>query len=72
MSFCLSAINRISTRIQELEQMPAHMNVELRTRALIELKSLKLLQFQKQLRHEVLNTMKVFFSFHFSPCFSIS
>jgi hypothetical protein len=39
--------------------MPANMNVELRTRALIELKSLKLLQFQKQIRHEVLNTMKV-------------
>ncbi len=61
MSFCLSAVNRISTRIQELEHMPANMNVELRTQALIELKSLKLLQFQKQLRHEVLNTMKVFF-----------
>jgi len=34
------------------------MNVQLRTQALIELKSLKLLQFQKQLRHDVLNTMK--------------
>ena len=41
--------------------MPANMNVELRTQALIELKSLKLLQFQKQLRHEVLNTMNVLF-----------
>ncbi|CAF4478593.1 unnamed protein product, partial [Rotaria sp. Silwood2] len=52
------ALNRISNRLQELEHMPANMNAELRTRALIELKSLKLLQFQKQLRSEVLNTMK--------------
>jgi len=43
------------------------MNVQLRTQALIELKSLKLLQFQKQLRHEVLNTVKVcvFFLLYF-------
>jgi hypothetical protein len=39
--------------------MPAQMSVELRTHALIELKSLKLLQFQKQLRHEILHAMKV-------------
>jgi hypothetical protein len=39
--------------------MPAQMSVDLRTQALIELKSLKLLQFQKQLRGEILNTMKV-------------
>jgi hypothetical protein len=38
--------------------MPANMNIELRTHALIELKSLKLLQFQKQLRGEILTTMK--------------
>ncbi|CAF1606035.1 unnamed protein product, partial [Adineta ricciae] len=50
--------NRISKRIHELEHMPANMSSELRTRALIELKSLKLLQFQKQIRHEVLNTTK--------------
>ena len=59
MILCSRAVSRVSTRIQELEHMPANMNVQLRTRALIELKSLKLLQFQKQLRHEVLNTMKV-------------
>ncbi|CAF1104484.1 unnamed protein product [Rotaria sordida] len=51
-------LNRISNRLQELEHMPAQMSVELRTQALIELKSLKLLQFQKQLRSEILNTMK--------------
>jgi len=46
--------------------MPAQMSVDLRTQALIELKSLKLLQFQKQLRGEILNTMKVcFFSLLF-------
>lgn len=39
--------------------MPAQMSVDLRTQALIEFKSLKLLQFQKQLRGEILNTMKV-------------
>ena len=50
-------LNRISNRLHELEQMPAQMSVDLRTQALIELKSLKLLQFQKQLRHEVLHTM---------------
>ena len=63
--FFFSALNRMSNRLQELEHMPANMNVELRTRALIELKSLKLLQFQKQLRHEVLNTMKVYFLLDF-------
>lgn len=47
-------------RLQELEKMPAKMNVELRTKALIELKSLKLFQFQKQLRSEILNATKVF------------
>lgn len=47
-------------RLQELEQMPAKMNAELRTKALIELKSLKLFQFQKQLRSEILNATKVF------------
>ncbi|UJR27769.1 hypothetical protein I4U23_009041 [Adineta vaga] len=52
------AFNRISDRIYELESMPANMSSELRTRALIELKSLKLLQFQKQIRHEILNTTK--------------
>ncbi|CAF0719952.1 unnamed protein product [Adineta ricciae] len=51
-------LNRISNRLQELEHMPAQMSIDLRTQALIELKSLKLLQFQKQLRGEVLNTMK--------------
>ncbi|CAF2217431.1 unnamed protein product [Rotaria magnacalcarata] len=50
--------NRISNRLQELEHMPAQMSVDLRTQALIELKSLKLLQFQKQLRGEILHTMK--------------
>lgn len=54
-----SVLNRVSNRLQELEQMPAQMSVDLRTQALIELKSLKLLQFQKQLRGEILNTMKV-------------
>ena len=54
---------RIVTRLQELEQIPAQMSTQLRTRALIELKSLKLLQFQKQLRHEILQTMKVRFYF---------
>ncbi|CAF3430093.1 unnamed protein product [Rotaria socialis] len=51
-------LNRMSIRVQELEYMPANMNAELRTRSLIELKSLKLLQLQKQLRGEVLNTIK--------------
>jgi hypothetical protein len=55
-----SVLNRVSNRLQELEQMPAQMSVDLRTQALIELKSLKLLQFQRQLRGEILNTMKVF------------
>ncbi len=70
--FYLSAGNRISNRIHELEQMPANMNVELRTQALIELKSLKLLQFQKQLRHEVLNTMKVCSFFFISFIFLLT
>jgi len=67
MNIFFSALNRISNRIHELEHMPANMNVQLRTQALIELKSLKLLQFQKQLRHEVLNTVKVcvFFLLYF-------
>ena len=58
-SFFFSLQTRISTRLQELEHMPAHMSAELRNGALIELKSLKLLQLQKQLRNELLQTMKV-------------
>jgi len=68
--FLFSVLNRISNRLQELEQMPAQMSVDLRTQALIELKSLKLLQFQKQLRGEILNTMKVKNSFYFYFSFS--
>jgi hypothetical protein len=49
--------------------MPAQMSVDLRTQALIEFKSLKLLQFQKQLRGEILNTMKVCFFSMNSPLF---
>lgn len=68
-----SVLNRISNRLQELEQMPAQMSVDLRTQALIELKSLKLLAFQKQLRGEILNTMKVrLSSVTFYRCFSSS
>lgn len=60
MEFHFSSLNtRVATRLQELEQMPAQMSVELRTQALIEYKSLKLLQYQKQLRQEILQTMKV-------------
>lgn len=58
-SILFSVLSRISNRLQELEQMPAQMSVDLRTQALIEFKSLKLLQFQKQLRSEILHTMKV-------------
>ena len=42
--------------------MPIQMSVDLRMQALIEFKSLELLQFQKQFRKEILNTMKVLFS----------
>ena len=65
-SIFFSVLSRISNRLQELEQMPAQMSVDLRTQALIEFKSLKLLQFQKQLRGEILNTMKVLVSLIFT------
>ena len=47
--------SRISHRIQELQDIPSNLlNDELRRKAMIELRALRLLEFQKQLRAEVL------------------
>ncbi|ESN95813.1 hypothetical protein HELRODRAFT_86367 [Helobdella robusta] len=50
--------NRIVARIDELENMPTIMSDELRVKAMIELRALRLLNFQKQLRKEVVQCMR--------------
>lgn len=49
---------RISQRIQELTKMPATMAEDMRTQAMIELRALRLLNFQRQLRSEVVASMR--------------
>ncbi|XP_039271733.2 SWI/SNF-related matrix-associated actin-dependent regulator of chromatin subfamily A member 2-like isoform X2 [Styela clava] len=49
---------RIAQRIDLLERLPANIAEDLRVKATIELKALRLLGFQKQLRQEVLGAMK--------------
>ncbi|EDO48116.1 predicted protein [Nematostella vectensis] len=44
---------RIIQRIKELEGLPGNLPDDLRIKAMIELRALRLLNFQKQLRHEV-------------------
>uniref|UniRef100_H3CGZ3 SWI/SNF related BAF chromatin remodeling complex subunit ATPase 4a n=1 Tax=Tetraodon nigroviridis TaxID=99883 RepID=H3CGZ3_TETNG len=49
---------RIAHRIQELESLPGSLPGDLRTKATIELKALRLLNFQRQLRQEVVVCMR--------------
>uniref|UniRef100_A0A8C4QRL6 SWI/SNF related BAF chromatin remodeling complex subunit ATPase 2 n=1 Tax=Eptatretus burgeri TaxID=7764 RepID=A0A8C4QRL6_EPTBU len=49
---------RIVHRIQELEGLPGSLPGDLRTKATIELKALRLLNFQRQLRQEVVACMR--------------
>uniref|UniRef100_A0A668A4Y7 SWI/SNF related BAF chromatin remodeling complex subunit ATPase 4a n=1 Tax=Myripristis murdjan TaxID=586833 RepID=A0A668A4Y7_9TELE len=49
---------RIAHRIQELENLPGSLAGDLRTKANIELKALRLLNFQRQLRQEVVVCMR--------------
>uniref|UniRef100_A0A8C5BVC1 SWI/SNF related BAF chromatin remodeling complex subunit ATPase 4a n=1 Tax=Gadus morhua TaxID=8049 RepID=A0A8C5BVC1_GADMO len=49
---------RIAHRIQELEHLPGSLAGDLRTKANIELKALRLLNFQRQLRQEVVVCMR--------------
>ncbi|KAL0993055.1 hypothetical protein UPYG_G00102670 [Umbra pygmaea] len=49
---------RITHRIQELEHLPGSLAGDLRTKANIELKALRLLNFQRQLRQEVVVCMR--------------
>ena len=46
---------RIAHRINQLLNLPANMPEDLRTKAMIELRALRLLNFQKQLRQEVVS-----------------
>lgn len=51
LNICLSSIRlqaRIAHRIQELENLPGSLAGDLRTKANIELKALRLLNFQRQ------------------------
>lgn len=50
--------NRISGRIRELSKLPATMAEDLRTQAMIELRALRLINFQRQLRGEVIANMR--------------
>ncbi|XP_062509331.1 probable global transcription activator SNF2L2 [Corticium candelabrum] len=49
---------RVALRIQELESMPSTLPSDLRVKALIELRALRLLGFQKQLRKEILSCIR--------------
>ena len=49
---------RIEQRIYEIENLPATLPEDLRIRAQIELRSLRLLGFQRQLRQDVVSAMK--------------
>lgn len=49
---------RIAHRIQELENLPGALPPDLRTKATVELKALRLLNFQRQLRQEVVACMR--------------
>ena len=50
--------NRIGLRIQELSEMPLNVSKNLRIKAEIELRALRLLNFQTQVRNEVLGYLK--------------
>ena len=50
---CFRISHRIGYRIKDLEDIPAVLTEELHTKAMIELKALRLLNFQRQLRQEV-------------------
>ena len=49
---------RVASRIKELENLPAVMPDDVRTKATIELRALRLLNFQRQLRQEVVSSMR--------------
>ncbi|XP_058230927.1 probable global transcription activator SNF2L2 [Hemibagrus wyckioides] len=49
---------RIAHRIQELENLPGSLPHDLRTKATVELKALRLLNFQRQLRQDVVACMR--------------
>ncbi|CAG2107217.1 unnamed protein product [Medioppia subpectinata] len=49
---------RIAHRIQQLSTLPASLAQDMRTKAMIELRALRLLNFQKQLRQEVVACMR--------------
>uniref|UniRef100_A0A8C4V575 SWI/SNF related, matrix associated, actin dependent regulator of chromatin, subfamily a, member 2 n=1 Tax=Falco tinnunculus TaxID=100819 RepID=A0A8C4V575_FALTI len=54
----ISSGARIAHRIQELENLPGSLPPDLRTKATVELKALRLLNFQRQLRQEVVACMR--------------
>ncbi|KAM7286817.1 transcription activator BRG1 isoform X1 [Ixodes scapularis] len=50
--------SRIAHRIEELSKLPANLPEDLRRKAMIELRALRLLNFQRQLRAEVVQCMR--------------
>jgi len=50
--------NRIQYRMQELENLAVNLPPQLKTKALVELKALRLLDMQKKMREEVATGMK--------------
>lgn len=56
--FCCRIQNRIGQRITELNDMPINVGSNLRLKAEIELHALRLLNFQTQVRNEVLGYLK--------------
>ena len=55
---CPRIASRISARIVELKKIPAVLPDDLQTKALIEMRALRLLNFQRQLRHDVVGCMR--------------
>ena len=48
--FYFRVATRIALRIKELQNLPAVMNEELKTKAMMELRALRLLNFQRQVK----------------------
>jgi SNF2 family DNA or RNA helicase len=49
---------KIARRIEDLLNLPAELNPELKRKALIELKQIKLLEFQKKVRNDIVTRMR--------------
>lgn len=63
-SFYCRVAARIALRIEQLSNLPITIPEDLRVQAQIELRALKVLNFQRQLRSEVSSSCPILFEFH--------